>query len=69
VAKQRKLKDQKRVLILRTNMGAGHGGDSGRFDRIKQTAREYAFAIDTLGISKRIDSAKRSTQSQKENTK
>jgi oligopeptidase B len=49
VAKQRLLKNQKRVLILRTNMGAGHGGDSGRFDRIKQTAREYAFAIDTLG--------------------
>jgi oligopeptidase B len=69
VAKQRKLKDQKRILILRTNMGAGHGGDSGRFDQIKQIAREYAFAIDTLGVSKRIDSAKRSTQSQKQNSK
>jgi oligopeptidase B len=48
VAKQRKLKDHHRVLILRTNMRAGHGGDSGRFDRIEQTAREYAFAISTL---------------------
>jgi oligopeptidase B len=53
VAKQRLLKNQKRVLILRTNMGAGHGGDSGRFDRIKQTAREYAFAIDMLGQSQK----------------
>jgi hypothetical protein len=29
-------------------MGAGHGGDSGRFDRLKEAAMEYAFAIDTL---------------------
>jgi len=34
-------------------MGAGHGGDSGRFGRIKETAMVYAFAIDTLRVDKR----------------
>jgi oligopeptidase B len=48
VAKQRKLKHRNRILLLKTNMGAGHGGDSGRFDRLKEVAMEYAFAIDTL---------------------
>ena len=33
---------------LKTYMGAGHGGDSGRFGRLKETAMEYAFAVDTL---------------------
>jgi oligopeptidase B len=50
VAKQRRLKNQKRVLLLKTNMGAGHAGESGRFDSLKETALEYAFAIDTLGV-------------------
>src|SRR5271157_2742698 len=48
VAKQRRLKHQNRILLLKTNMGAGHGGDSGRFDQLKEVAMEYAFAIDTL---------------------
>jgi oligopeptidase B len=48
IAKQRRLKDQNRILLLKTNMGTGHGGDSGRFDRLKEVALEYAFAIDTL---------------------
>jgi oligopeptidase B len=52
VAKQRTLKHQNRILLLKTYMGAGHGGDSGRFGRIKETAMEYAFAIDTLRIDK-----------------
>jgi oligopeptidase B len=51
VAKQRRLKHQNRILLLKTNMGAGHGGDSGRFDRLKEVAMEYAFAIDTLRAS------------------
>jgi oligopeptidase B len=53
VAKQRALKHQNRILLLKTYMGAGHGGDSGRFGRIKETAMEYAFAIDTLRVDKR----------------
>ena len=51
VARQRKLKHQNRILLLKTNMGAGHGGDSGRFDRLKEVALEYAFAVDTLHAS------------------
>ena len=38
-------------------MGAGHGGDSGRFDQLKETAMEYAFAIDTLHVDTRADSS------------
>jgi len=33
-----------------SNMGAGHGGVSGRFRRYKETAMEYAFIFDLLGI-------------------
>jgi len=50
VAKQRTLQHENRLLVLKTNMGAGHHGDSGRFDRLKETALEYAFAITTLNI-------------------
>jgi oligopeptidase B len=50
VAKQRTLQHQGRLLVLKTNMGAGHHGDSGRFDRLKETALEYAFAITTLNV-------------------
>jgi oligopeptidase B len=57
VAKQRTLKHQNRILLLKTYMGAGHGGNSGRFERLKETAMEYAFAIDTLRPSPRKESA------------
>jgi oligopeptidase B len=59
VARQRRLKHQNRILLLKTNMGAGHGGDSGRFDRLKEVAMEYAFAIDTLHANSRPESTKR----------
>ena len=59
VAKQRTLKHQNRILLLKTYMGAGHGGDSGRFERLKETAMEYAFAVDTL----RVHTGKESSQS------
>jgi protease II len=39
-------------------MGAGHGGDSGRFDQLKEVAMEYAFAIDTLHADSQPESAK-----------
>jgi oligopeptidase B len=58
VARQRKLTHQNRILLLKTNMGAGHGGDSGRFDRLKEVALEYAFAVDTLHANSRPESAK-----------
>jgi len=36
-------------LLLRTNMGAGHGGSSGRYGRYEEVAFEYAFLIDRVG--------------------
>ncbi len=38
-------------VILRTNMGAGHGGSSGRFSRLDEIAIAYAFALDTVGLT------------------
>jgi oligopeptidase B len=38
-------------LLLRTNMGAGHGGASGRFDLLREIAFKYAFMLDVLGIA------------------
>ena len=37
-------------ILLKTNMGAGHGGASGRYDALKELAFEYAFIFDCLGI-------------------
>ena len=45
VAKLRRYKTDTNTLVLRTNMKAGHGGASGRFARLKETAISYAFAI------------------------
>jgi oligopeptidase B len=50
VAKLRTLKTDSNMLGLYTNMGAGHGGSSGRFDALKETALEFAFMLDKLGI-------------------
>jgi oligopeptidase B len=49
VAKLRAMKTDANPIYLRTNMGAGHGGASGRFDRIKETAIAYAFAAKVTG--------------------
>jgi len=38
-------------VILHTNMGAGHGGASGRFSRLDEVAMAYAFALDTVGLA------------------
>jgi oligopeptidase B len=46
VAKLRELKTDSNLLLLKTNMGAGHGGASGRFDRLKEVAFVYAFGIE-----------------------
>lgn len=48
-AKLRTLKTDKNVLLLKTNLGAGHGGPSGRYEYLKEVAFEYAFVLDTLG--------------------
>ncbi len=47
-ARLRALKTDRNVLLLKTNMGTGHFGPSGRYDRLRETAFDYAFLL-TLG--------------------
>ena len=49
VAKIRTLKKDNHILLLKTNMDAGHGGASGRFEALKEDALEYAFLLDLEG--------------------
>ena len=51
VAKLRAMKTDDNVLLLKTNMGAGHGGKSGRFDRLRENAEEAAFILWQLGMA------------------
>jgi oligopeptidase B len=46
VAKLRTLKTDNHVLFLDTNMDAGHGGASGRFEALKELAKEFSFLLD-----------------------
>jgi oligopeptidase B len=48
VAKLRTMKTDQNPLLLRTNMGSGHFGASGRYEYLKETAIEYAFLLDVL---------------------
>lgn len=50
VAKLRVLKTDENRLLLKTNMGAGHGGSSGRYDYLREIAFDYAFLLDILGV-------------------
>jgi len=51
VAKLRDYKTDKNPLILKVNMGAGHGGASGRYDAIHETSFDYAFMLWQMGIT------------------
>jgi oligopeptidase B len=51
VAKLRYMKSDDNLLLLKTNMGAGHHGRSGRYDSLHEVADEYAFALWMLDIS------------------
>ncbi len=51
VAKLRATKTDKNSLLLKTNMGAGHGGSSGRYDYLKEMAFRYAFVLDQIRIT------------------
>ena len=50
VAKLRAMKTDSNVLLLKTNMGAGHGGASGRYDYLREIAFDYAFLLGELGL-------------------
>jgi oligopeptidase B len=50
-ARLRTLKTDPNPLLLKINMGAGHGGASGRYDRLKETAFEYAWLMSQVGIT------------------
>ena len=45
VAKLREVKTDNNILLLHTNMDVGHGGASGRFDALKETAIDYTFLL------------------------
>ena len=51
VAKLREKKTDDNVLLLKTNMGAGHGGKSGRWESLKETAEEFAFILWQMGMA------------------
>jgi oligopeptidase B len=51
VARLRDAKTDNNILLLQTNMEAGHGGPSGRFEALKEVAMDYAFLLDLAGIS------------------
>ncbi|WP_240330815.1 S9 family peptidase [Sphingorhabdus sp. Alg239-R122] len=50
-ARLRATKTDDNVLLLKTNMGAGHGGKSGRFDSLRETAEEFAFLLWQMGMA------------------
>jgi len=51
-AKIREMNTDGNPILLKTNMGAGHGGSSGRYDRLKEIAFDYAYALTQVGITK-----------------
>ena len=51
VAKLREVGSGNAPLLLKTNMGAGHGGKSGRFESLYETAEEFAFFLDAMGLA------------------
>jgi oligopeptidase B len=51
-AKLRAMRTDKRLTLVHCEMGAGHGGASGRYDRLIEVARNYAFLLTSLGVSR-----------------
>jgi oligopeptidase B len=51
VAKLRTMKTDKNPLLLKVNFGAGHGGASGRYDALRETAFDYAFMLWQMGVA------------------
>jgi oligopeptidase B len=55
VARLRRVRTDRNLVVLRTNLEAGHGGAAGRFDRLKEVALAYAFAIRVATSAKRSE--------------
>ena len=55
VARLRRLKTDAEPLLFHVNMEAGHGGKSGRFQRYREIAMEYAFMLDEIGMTADAD--------------
>lgn len=53
VAKLRSMKTDDNIVLLKTNMDSGHGGATGRFDSLKETAFEYTFILDRTGFAEK----------------
>jgi len=51
VARLRSMKTDQNPLLLKTNMGAGHGGSSGRYDYLREVAFDYAFMLWQMGLA------------------
>jgi oligopeptidase B len=51
VARLRALRTDGNPLLLKTNMGAGHGGKSGRYESLHETAEEYTFILEAFGLA------------------
>ena len=56
VAKLRSMKTDTNPLYFKTNLAGGHGGSSGRYDRLKETAFKYAFILDAVGLARETTS-------------
>jgi oligopeptidase B len=54
VAKLRDMKTDQNPLLLKVNFGAGHGGSSGRYDALKETAFDYAFMLWQMGLTEEM---------------
>jgi len=54
VAKLRDMKTDTNPLLLKVNFGAGHGGSSGRYDALKETAFDYAFMLWQMGVTEQM---------------
>ncbi|HEV7766582.1 MAG TPA: S9 family peptidase [Thermoanaerobaculia bacterium] len=50
VARLRSMKTDENELLLKVNMGAGHGGASGRYDKLREDAHDYAWLLGQLGV-------------------
>ena len=62
VARLRELKTDDNPLYLRTNMDAGHSGAAGRFDALKETAIELAFALKVVGLAEAAPAPRRQAE-------